>query len=189
MGCGVQGSRGSHKGPPHVLYLREGCRGEPWLRLPKMGQESTMERGGWRVRTYLQHALLQPKHPWIFWASVAKSVQWTGQLRKLWGLPRALLKTQCPLSDRQGRPPGSLDLQEPFPKLMRGEFGRQFFSILFPRRLLGTPVGEVEEQEEEEAAAQGEVAVASSLAGEVGQPRHPPNRRSTLPTMRGARRR
>lgn len=91
----------------------------------------------------------------------------------------------------RGWPPGSLDLQEPFPKLVRGEFGRQFFSILFPRRLLGTPVGEVEEQEqeEEEAAAQGEVAVASSLAGEVDQPRHPPNRRNTLPTMRGARRR
>lgn len=102
MGCAVQGSRGSHKGPPHILYLGERGRGELWLRLPKMGQESTMERGGWRVRTYLQHALLQPKHPWIFWTSVAKSVQWAGQLGKLWGLPRASLKTQSALSDRQG---------------------------------------------------------------------------------------
>lgn len=102
MGCGIQGSRGSHKGPPHILYLREGGRGEPWLRLPKMGQESTTERGGWRVRTYLQLSLLQPKHPWIFWASVVKSVQWAGQLGKLWRLPRALLKTQSLLSDRQG---------------------------------------------------------------------------------------
>ena len=58
-----------------------------------------------------------------------------------------------------------------------------------PRRHPGTPAGEAAEEQQEEGVAQEEVAVASSLAGEAGPPRHPPSRRSTLPTTRGARRR
>ena len=55
----------------------------------------------------------------------------------------------------------------------------------------GTPVGAgaAAEEQEEEGVAQGEAAAALLLAGGAGRPPHPPSRRSTLPTMRGARRR
>jgi hypothetical protein len=109
---------------------------------------------------------------------------------------------------QMGLAPGSYDLQGPFPKASKKVC--QFLSILSLRRHPGTAVGEEEEEEEdleqeEEAAevvvaaaaaavvavvaAQGEAAVASSLAGEAGQPHHPLSRKSTLPIMRGARRR
>ena len=59
------------------------------------------------------------------------------------------------------------------------------------RRHPGTPAGAgaAAEERAEEGVAQGEAAAALLLAGGAGQPPHPPSRRSTLPTMRGARRR
>ena len=59
------------------------------------------------------------------------------------------------------------------------------------RRHPGTPAGAgaAAEEQEQEGVAQGEAAAALLLAGGAGRPPHLPSRRSTRPTMRGARRR
>lgn len=110
-------SAGAPTKVPHISYPWEGGGGGPWLRLPEIGQEGTIERGRWRVRTgapLLPPACLAAaKTPLALLGLSSQNCALNrpaGEaLENALLLSRVSLRTQVLLSARQGRGTGPQD--------------------------------------------------------------------------------